>query len=161
MANDLKVKYGTEAQAITITLASLAAAAAREGTIVDNTTNLFLDAYVQVQVRTNASAPSGQKAVNLWCYGTVDAALPLYPDPITGSDAGVTLNAGQLQFLGQIQCPSASTTYKSVPFSISKALGIYLPEKWGIVVENQTGNALDSTGTNFKAEYQGVLAQVV
>jgi len=158
----LKTEYGTDAQAITCTLASLASAAAREATVIDNTTNKWLDAYVQVAVKTGAGAPAGQKAVNVYCYGTVDTATPTYPDAVTGADAGITLvSPTELTLLGVIYTPSASTTYKGQVWSVAKALGIYLPEKWGIVIENQVGQTLDATEGNHKKIYQGLYATVV
>ena len=65
MAN-IKVAYGTEAQAITCSLApgsvglANSATVGRESTAIDNTSNLFLDALVQVQIKNLEHVDPGQ-----------------------------------------------------------------------------------------------------
>lgn len=161
MAN-AKIAYGTDAQAITVTLASLASGSSRESALIDNVTNLFLDALVQAKVKTNASAPTGDKAVHVYCWGGVDyTATATYPDTVTGADAAITPNSPtQLKYLGSIWTPAASTTYIGGPFSIAERFGGTLPAKWGLVFTNATGNALDATGGSFEVQYQGVYATV-
>lgn len=156
----VKVGYaGAAATAITCTLASLGSGSARESASVDNTTNLYLDAQVQVKVKTNGSAPTGDKAVYVYVWGVVDTSAPMYPDRVTGSDAAITPdNPTQLQWLATIFCPAASTTYVSVPKSVSEKFGGVLPGKWGLVIVNATGNALDATGGSHAVSYQGNLA---
>ena len=154
--SDISAKYGTAEVAITITLNSLASGAARECTVVDNTSNLFLSAKVRVKVTTNASTPSGTKTADVYVYGS---AGTYYPDVVTGSDATITLTSPtNLIYLGSINCPAASTAYDKV-FDMGVAFPGGLPSKWGIVVVNNTGNALNSSGCD--ASYQGVLTQVV
>jgi hypothetical protein len=43
--------------------------------------------------------------------------------------------------------------------SVAAAFGGVLPERWGIIVENKTGGALDSTEGNHAKLWQGVLGQ--
>jgi len=153
-----KADYGTEKQSITITITSLTNTSARQSTVVDNTTNLYLDSLVQVQVKSAAAATSANGYVNVYAYGTVDVADSLYPDGITGSDGSVTLVVPtNLRLIGTINVVANSTTYASEPFSVAAAFGGVLPEKWGIVVENQSGATLDaSVGA---AYYQGIWGQ--
>ena len=74
---EIKNKYGTSSQAITITLNSLVNDGKRESTAVDNSTSLFLDAVVQVKIATNASNDStGDKSVYIYAYGTADGGQP-------------------------------------------------------------------------------------
>lgn len=157
MAN-IKNAYGTDGVAITCTLASLASAAARESTVVDNSTDLFVDALVYVAARLAAGSPTGQKALNVYVYATVDAASPKYPDVVTGADAAITLTSPtNLKLLGSIQAPaSGGLTYKGSPWSVAQAFGGVLPKKWGIVIENQTGLALTGTEGDHTKTYQGV-----
>lgn len=159
----VKITYGTDAQAITVTLASLASAASRESLLIDNTTNVFLDALVLAKVKTNASAPTGDKAVHIYCWGTVDyTATATYPDAVTAADAAITPNSPtQLKYLGTVWCSAASTTYIGGPFSIAERFGGTLPAKWGLVFTNATGNALDTVAGSFEVQYQGVYATVV
>lgn len=154
----IQTQYGTEAQAITCTLASLGGSASRESTVVDNNSNKFLDVLVTVRIRTNATTPTTDKKVFIYAYGTVDAATPVYPDTVTGTDAAITLNnPTQLKLIGVIEAVAASTTYTSEPMSVAQAFGGIMPQKWGIVVQNAIGaSAFDATESNFKKIYQGI-----
>ncbi len=161
--SNVKTAYGTEAQAITCTLASLAssATAGREGTAVDNTSNLYLDALVAVSVKLQSGTPGNDKSVYVYVAGTVDAATPTWPDAITGSDAAITFNSPvNLRLLGVIAAPTASATFKGGPWSVAAAFGGVMPEKWSIAVRNYTNIALDATEGNHKKIYQGVYATV-
>ncbi len=161
MASNIEIKYGTEAQAITCTLASLASAAGagREGTVIDNTSNLFLDALVMVRVVLQSGTPGNDKRIYVWAYGTVDAATPVYPDAITGADAAITFNSPiNLRLLGIIEAPTSAGTFNGGPWSIAQLFGS-MPEKWGIAIQNYTNIALSATESNHKKLYQGVYAQ--
>lgn len=162
MSSTVKPLYGTTHQTITVTLASLGSGSSRESTLIDNTTNLYLDALVQAKVKTGSSATSGDKAVYIYAWGTADTSTPTYPDTVTGSDAAITLNSPtQLKLLGAIWCPSTSTTYISEPMSVAALFGGNLPAKWGLVFTNSVGATLDATGGNFDVFYQGIQAQIV
>ncbi|SRR6266446_7455493 len=167
MASTIKTQYGTEAQGITITLASLAASTVgvgRESTAVSNITDVYLDVLVTIRIKTGASTPTSDKKVYIYAYGTVDSATPIWPDIVTGTDAGITLNnAGvtQLKLIGVIEATVSTTTYTTNPMSIAQAFGGILPEKWGIVIINSTGQTFDATEGNFKKIFQGIYAQSV
>ena len=59
----------------------------RESTVIDNATNLYLDAQVRVSLSVGSVPASAQ--VLVYAYGSEDGSL--YPDTVTGSDAAVTL----------------------------------------------------------------------
>jgi hypothetical protein len=153
---DILAKYGVAESSLTITLNSLANGAARESTAVSNTTTLFFTAKIRVKVVTNASNPTGDKKVDVYAYGSAGTN---YPDNVTGSDAAITLvNPTNLVFLGSVNCPLASTEYAKI-FDLSTVWPGGLPAGWGIVVYNDTGNALGSA--NSVAKFQGLYAQIV
>lgn len=160
----IKSLYGTNGQAITCTLTSLANAsgpqgAGRASTAIDNTSNLFLDALVQLKIKTSASALANDKAIYVYAYGTADGGTD-YTDGITGTDAGFTAtNPPNVKLIGVINAVAVSTTYVGGPFSVAAAFGGMLPDHWGIFVVNFTGQALDATVAS--AWYQGVQAQAV
>lgn len=149
--------YGTTNQSITCTITSLGSGSARESTAVVNTANLFMDVKVQVKVKTNAAGTSATGAVNVFAYATADNGTT-YSGGATGTDAAYTANKDQLIFLGSIPAVANATTYVGL-FSLSRAFGYGgIPAKWGIVVDNQSGAALDaSVGA---AVYQGISATV-
>jgi len=161
MANDVKIKYGTNGQAITCSMASVADGSARASTAVDNTTNLFLDALVQVTAKTGASGVSATGYINVFAYATSDGGTK-YTDGVTGTDAAFTVGAQtNLALLGTIGVAANATSYTSSPMSVAAAFGGVLPDHWGIVIHNNTGAALDATEGNHKKVYQGILTQVV
>ena len=160
MAN-VKTAYGSSGQALTITLTSLADAAARESTSVDNTSNLWLDALVTCKVKTqNSGAISAPSAVFVYAYGSVDGGSE-YPDAVTGTDAAITLNnPTQLKHIGTVYVAAINTIYKGGPWSVAAAYGGKMPARWGIVVYNDCGTALTATGGDHVVEYQGIYATV-
>lgn len=156
----IEAKYGTSNQAITCTLTSLASGAARSGLALDNTTTLFLDALVQVKVKTAAAGVSASGYVTVYAYGTADGGTTYGGgESGMGTDAAVTLtNPPNMRQIGLINANAASTTY-SAQISVAQAFGGTLPDHWGIVVVNNTGAALDASVAS--AVYQGILAQSI
>ncbi len=123
---ETKIKYGGNNQAITITINSLANDAKRESTAVDNSTNCFFDALVQVQIATNTGADStGDKCVYVYAYGTSDGGAA-YSANASGSDAAFGTDPQQLangRMIGVICTPTQNKTYKSDLMSIAAAFG--------------------------------------
>src|SRR5262245_11429657 len=156
----IELAYGTNNQSITITLGALASAAFRAGAVVDNSTNRHLDALVALLVTTHAStAPSGDKAVRLWAYASVDGGST-FTDGVGGTDAGVTpTSPPNLRFMGSVNVAAANVAYRGGPYSVAAAFGGVLPERWGVVVENATGAALGASGHGLA--WQGVEGQSV
>lgn len=151
--------FGTSNQALTLTIASLGNTSARESTAVDNTSNLFMDVKLAVKVKTNAAGTSATGVVNVFAYATADGGTT-YSGGATGTDAAYTNNKDALIYLGSLPTIANATTYVSM-FSLSRAFGYGgIPAKWGIVIDNQSGAALDSTAGNHSAVYQGINATV-
>ena len=160
MTTTVKALYGVNAQAITSTLASLTTGSARSALAVDNTTNLFLDALVQLQIKSGDSATSTTGYVNIYAGATVDGGTTYTEGG--GTDAGITLvSPTNLKLIGRMNIVANAVTYKGQPMSVSAAFGGVLPDHWFIVVENQTGGTLDSTEGNHIKQYQGVQSQVI
>lgn len=158
---DIKAKFGTNGQTITITLASLANNAVRQSTVIDNSTNLYLDALVQFKIKTGASGVASTGYVNIYAFATVDGGTT-YTENAGATDAAITLTVPpNAVLIGRINCVANATTYYSSPMSVAAAFGGVLPEKWGVFVEDKTGGAFDGTPSNHAAKYQGVLNQSV
>lgn len=146
---------------ITITLGSLASGNARQSAAVDNSSALYLDVLVQLKIKSGAASNSVNGYANVYAYGTADGGTD-YAEGATGSDASITLNGvTNLRLIGTINFGANATTYVSEPMSVAAAFGGILPQKWGIVVENQTGGSFDSTEGNHAKLSQGVWAQAV
>lgn len=161
MGANVKLAYGTEAQAITCTLASLAssATAGREATAIDNTSNLYLDDLVFLKIVLQSGTPANDKAVYVYGAGTVDAATPRWPDAFTGADAAITFNSPlNARLLGTIYAPTSAGTFLGGPWSMASLFGGSLPEKWSIAIQNYTGCTFSATEGNHAKLHQGVYA---
>jgi len=155
----VKALYGTSNQSITCTLTSLANNGQQGSLAIDNTSNLFLDAFVQLKIKTASSAVAATGSINVYAYGTADGGSD-YSDAVTGTNASQTLTSPpNLRLIGVINANVVSTTYVGGPFSVAAAFGGVLPDHWGIVVENKTGAAFD--GTVASAWWQGLQQSVV
>lgn len=156
---DFKEKFGTSNQSITITIASLAASATvgREGTAVDNSSNLFFDALLVVWFETGTV--TGNKQFLIYAYATADGGSS-YTEAASGSDAGFTRKDPTLLFpVAIVPAVTNSFVHKCGPYSMARVFGGPLPDHWGIAVFNDTGATLSGTSGNNKAFYQGVYAQ--
>lgn len=154
----VKVAYSS-ATTITCSIASLAAQSGRESASIDNTTNLYLDALVQVKTKMGGTGPLNDKAIYIYAAGSDDSGTT-WPDTVTGSDAAITVNSPtQLRLIGTIFVPTASTAYISEPCSVAAAFGGQLPPKWSIVIVNSS-SVLDSTAGNHALQYVGITQTV-
>jgi hypothetical protein len=157
---DIKAGYGSSNQGITITISSLANDTKRESVAVDNSVNCFFDALVQVKIATNTTADStGDQSVYIYAYGTSDGGTT-YSGNASGSDAAFGTDPQQLsncKLIGVVYTPTQNKIYESDLMSIASAFGGVLPQRWGIIVHNRTGQTLKSGDCS--AFYQGIHAQ--
>ena len=155
-ASTTKVGYGTSNQTITITITSLTNTSLRQSTVVDNSSNLFLDALVMCKVKSAAASTSATGYVAIYGYGTADGGTT-YDGGATGTDGAYTVDVTppNLVLIGILNLNANSTTVQRT-FSVATAFGGQLPQKWGIIVQNVTAATLDaSVGSCW---YQGVNA---
>lgn len=159
MSSTIKSSYGTSNQAFSITLTSLANAAARGAAAIDNTTNLFLDALVFVKIKSGASSVAANGIAVVYAYATADGGTT-YSDGVSGTNAGQTLTVPpNLKQIGTVNMVANATTYDGGPFSVAQAFGGILPDHWGIVVVNGSGDSFDASIAS--AWYQGIYNQIV
>lgn len=150
-AGDVK-QSNAASTSLTITATTLANAAARESTAVDNGTNLYLDAIVRVTATVGTVA--NPKEVRVYVYGSEDGSV--YEDPATGTDAAITLEDPPVTKLARvIPTPTSTKAYEAL-FSVAQCFGGVMPRKWGIIVENQTGAAFTAFSASFTGIYQNV-----
>ena len=183
MPSEIKPLFGTPGVDVPITLASLANNAARESTAWD--WSAYEDVLVEVTVKGGA-APIAGGVVTVYAYATVDngatytegatgvdalftflmatppdviTPLPGVPDP---RDAAFTMMAPtQLFCVGVLFVNAVGQVRKGGPWSLAALFGGTLPQKGGVVVVNESGDALDATGSNHHVQYQGVSRQIV
>jgi len=148
---------GTSGTAITFTLTSLGNGSWRQSAAVDNTTNLYIDALVGGSVQTGTS-PTAGGTIDIYAYGQYDASGE-YTAGASGSDASYTADGEEslLRHVASIVVDADSNIdYEWGPVTIARCFGGVMPQRWGLVAENNTGVALHSTGTNNETIYTGI-----
>jgi len=146
----INLDYGTEVEHA-ITLASLANNGARGGDSIDNSSDQNIDAQLGGVIRTGAVAPTADSPINIYVVGSNDDVL--WDDNYSGSDADHTLG-GNAKLVHTIRVDT--TTGKDYEFggiSVAQAFGGVLPRYWAVIVENLTGQTLDTTGSNFEINH--------
>lgn len=153
--------YATNA-AITITLTSLANSTSlstgyRQSAAVDNTTNKYADAMITGHVKSNV-APTLNNLYVVFLYWSNDGGTT-YSRNASGSDAAYTNPDSDANFRGSVSClcTNVNQTFYFDGFSFCQTAGLFfLPQKWGIIFKNGSGQALTGTSTDHVFSYQGV-----
>jgi len=152
--SDIKTAFAA-GSTLTCTLASLTTGSSRESTVIDNSTNKYLDALVMLKVKFANTAVGTDPWVYVYGYGTVDGGTT-YPDNVTGTDAAITLdNPVNLKLLGAVSA-AQNVTNIGGPWSMASLFGGILPEKWGIVVKNSSNITLTGTEGDHAKLWQGI-----
>jgi hypothetical protein len=112
MAGDIKNKYGTNNQTITCTITSLATAGFRGSTAIDNSSNVFVDALVQVKVKANASGTSSTGFADVYAYGTSNNGTD-YSGGFAGTDGAYSGQVSAMTFTGY-RCPPSIRRHGAV-----------------------------------------------
>lgn len=158
------ISYQTIATAVAITSADgLGDGNWCSSALVDNQTNLYVDALVggSLQVGT----PTAAGTIDIYVAGSWDGVA--FTAGVDAGDGTITWGTtGSTHVNGERDLPllravsiAATDDNNDVffgPFSIASAFGGIMPLEWCIVVENNTGAALHATGTNNHLEYTGI-----
>lgn len=132
----------TPNQTVTITLASLADGGTAVSNVIDNSTDGYLSAEFQIKITTDTVA--GVPTVSVYILRSVDG----------GTDYDDSTNVNNPELMRQISTPSSATAYTSSVRVES------LPQYFKIMVVNNTGDALDSTGSNHYIKYCAKTIQI-
>lgn len=128
---------------------------------VDNSTDGWDDALVQVSLAFSNTAPANSRCAFVFAYASADGST--YPEPLTGNEGtvtlpDVTLNPMAFRLIGIVPYNTTGATVESSPMSVAAAFGGVLPPKWGVVVVNHSGAALQPSGSS--AFWRGVRSEV-
>jgi hypothetical protein len=142
---------------ITITLTSLPDGSYRQSAAINNDTNGYIDAHVGGSIQVGTS-PTAAGTIEIYAYGSYDNTN--YTAGCSGSDAAYTAD-GEEDLLKLIEVITVDATsdqdYVWGPVPVAeKHFGGFLPVQWGIVVLNNTGAALNATGTNNEVQFIGL-----
>jgi hypothetical protein len=157
--SNVKLSYATPV-VLTLTSANLASSvtAGWMSQSIDNTANLYLDAFVQINLARVNTAPAGTKALYLYAYGTAALSGTVFTTTAAANTTGtITGTVGTVTFpsvttlpvgvplLGIVPYPIQDSLIISPNFSIAKAFGGTLPPIYGIAMINDTGMTLSVT----------------
>lgn len=145
--------FGT-ATAFTKTNANLASSATGgwKSNAIDNSTNLYDDALVQVELAAVNTAPGANKAIYLYAYSLIEgtaysstgaAAIDGTEGTVTFPD--ITSLPPNLPLLGVIPYSTQNVAINSQAFSVAACFNGVLPPKWGIAMVNNSGMTLSVT----------------
>ena|SRR4249919_1650582 len=137
---------------------------------VDNSSALYLDAFVQVNLAAvPTTAPASLKAIYVYAYGLTDPAGTAYTT--TGVASGtpgtqgaltfpdITANPVNLPLIGIVPYLTTNLAINSAPMSVAKGFGGWMPQKWGIAIINATGVTIAASGN--AVQYTGIYNTVV
>lgn len=149
--------YGSGNQPIGITLTGLGNNVQWQSNLIDNSTSLFLDCFVVLELQTTNVSTAG--AVNVYAYASANGGST-FTDNLSGSNGSALLTSTpNTRILGVVNAQVASTIYVGGPFSVAGVFNGVLPQQWGIVVENKLGAQVSSTLGS--AWFQGMNQQVI
>lgn len=149
--------------AISITLASLASTTAdppvgRESAEVNQGTVRAEDVLLDGLITTGTS-PTASRRIRIWAWGAgFDGTTVRRPAGITGADAGLTpANNWRTAFALVHVIDTTATSnvgYTFAGVSLRQAFGgLFLPVRWGLFIDHNTGVALNATGGNHSIRY--------
>ena len=165
MATVLSVTYSANT-AIGLDLSSLAASATwiagQESDQVDNTSNMYVDALVNVKgILGHASTVNvvGQE-LRVYCWGADTSLGTTAIDVFDGTTSAETTTATVLQSLrlaGAVSAvvTTAGLTFYIQPFSVAALFGGIMPKFWGLYVAHSFGGAL-AASNNTLFSYAGI-----
>jgi hypothetical protein len=165
MAN-VKLVY-TSPVSLSLTSANLAtsATAGWQSDGQDNTSNLYIDALVQVKLNSVNTAPGNNKVIYVYAFGVADGTTTDYTG--TGA-ANATGTVGTLTFpditttpvvcpqIGVIPYNVQNVAINSSVFSIGRAFGGILPAKYAIGMINFSGMTLSVASIKIVPVYMTV-----
>lgn len=162
----VKIAYGT-ATAFTKTNANLAtsATAGWQSNAIDNTSNLYLDALVEIELAAVNTAPANSRAIFLYAFALVDSSGSAYTSTGDGVPSGsegtitfpdITSLLVVMPLLGFVPYPVQNKAINGGPFSVAACFGGRLPPKWGVAMINHSGMTLNVTNIKYIPVYNTV-----
>ena len=160
----VKIAYAASAT-ITIAPENVASSsgftAGVESAVVDNTSNLYVDALV-AGVWTCGTTPT----INTQCLiyvGAIRDDAPAYPDVFDGTASAETITSagvgqGFLKLGATINVDSTNSNvaYNVGPFSVAQLFGGVMPNKWFLFITHNSGVNSNTTAGNHVWKLTGI-----
>lgn len=124
-----------------------------QSAVVDNTSDKYLDALVQVVLDFANTAPGADKKVYVFAYGGIESGV--YTNPASGSQGAITVvnfqaNESAFKLIGAVPYTTQDEVAESQPMAVAQAFGGVLPPYWGLILMNRSGAALAASGNTVK-----------
>jgi len=125
--------------------------AGEESNVIDNSVNLFLDAYLAGRFKANASTPTAGQ-IRVYVGALLDDSK--YPDVFDGTESAETITSADirdsiLKLAAFIPTDTtANRVYEFAPVSIAQLFGGVMPRKWFVFVTHSMVTALNATANN-------------
>lgn len=120
-------------------LANSAVGVGRQSTLIDNSTNLYVGAYISLNVKLGTS-PTSNAGVYVYLIRSNKDATAIIDDNAGTSDAGITINNAPC--IGVLNTGPSAATGNNLKLNIP----VYdLGPQWGIAIVNSSGVALDAS----------------
>lgn len=164
MAN-IKLAYGTATSGtggITSLASSSTWVAGYEWFIIDNTTELAEDYFIDLVVRVGTT-PTVNTEIRIYTFGSYDGST--YPDVFDGTGSAETVTSvgvrDSFMKLAGVGIVDANTSDRDYPIQFNlRSLYPSLPKKVGVFVAHNTGVNLNSTAGNQKYAYSPIYRTV-
>ena len=161
----LTATYATKAT-ITISIASLATSATfvagGESNEVDNSSNKYVDAFLQGKV-TVGTTPTANTQIQVFAWGSNESLATTALDVLDGADSAETITSAgvrngllKLAAVLDVDATTSDRTYYMGAVSVASLFGYILPKFWGLFVTHNTGVNLNATAGNHEFIYQGI-----
>lgn len=146
-----KIAYAART-VITMTLTSLANAAAWQSLVIDNTSNLYDDALVFVQTKGQAGSTLG---LEFYVYSYDGGSL--FSDGASGADATFTAaNRKNSPLIDVVTLNTTTATPSLLRRGVASCFNGIMPAKWGLIAINNSGGTLSATAGDHVITYQGI-----
>lgn len=138
----------------TLSLAGLAAGSARQSTLVANATPTFKGAQIFLGIMSGGVAPTAGGTYDAYLIRSSENVSPnVRTDNAGASDAAITVE--NARHIGSAVVTATASKVFTIDVD-TRDLPLALGEEWGIIIENNTDQALNATEGNHDKEYRHV-----
>jgi len=124
-----------------------------ESNVIDNTSNLYVDALLAGRFKANNTAPTAGQ-IQVWVGSVLESTGPTYPDVFDGTGSAETVTSADIRNsamrLGAVIVTDATSNrvYEFAPFSVAQLFGGVMPLKWWVFVTHSMVQTLNVTANN-------------
>lgn len=124
--------------------------AGRESSVIDNTSNKYVDALLSGRFKANASTPTAGQ-IQIWVGELLNDTE--YPDVMDGTGSAETFTSAEIQRSSMklahviVTDATANRIYEFSGISVAQLFGGVLPPKWFVFVAHSMVTALNATGS--------------